>query len=230
MSATVYVTGDTHCPIDIRKLQPGEFPQGQRLTKDDYVVICGDSGFVWFDRDVEDVRWQQWCVDQPWTTLFVDGNHENHARLASMPVESWHGGHVHRINDSLLHLMRGEVFEIAGNTVFVMGGGTSIDADRRRPYRSWWPEEMPGIDEYLNAERNLRSCGWRVDYILTHEAPTSLLASMGQGFRYDQLTRFLDLVDRRVTFKHWYFGHYHLDRDLDARHTVLFRDIRVLGA
>lgn len=43
----VFITGDTHCPIDIKKLNFKNFPQGKNLTKDDYVIICGDFGGVW---------------------------------------------------------------------------------------------------------------------------------------------------------------------------------------
>lgn len=45
----IYITGDTHCPFDISKLKPHHFPEGQILTKEDYVIICGDLGAVWDD-------------------------------------------------------------------------------------------------------------------------------------------------------------------------------------
>ena len=38
----IYITGDTHCPFDISKFKPHYFPEGQTLTKEDYVIICGD--------------------------------------------------------------------------------------------------------------------------------------------------------------------------------------------
>lgn len=42
----IYVTGDTHGVIDIGKLGFKNFPEGKNLTKNDYVIICGDFGFV----------------------------------------------------------------------------------------------------------------------------------------------------------------------------------------
>lgn len=225
----IYVTGDTHCPIDIDKLEPEQFTEGLGLCKDDYVIICGDAGFCWWGRDDIDREWQQWCQRRTWTTLFIDGNHENHSKLAAMRKTCWNGGEVHRINDSLIHLMRGQVYDIDGKTIFTMGGGTSIDKDRRLPYRSWWPEEMPGTDEYKTAIRNLSSHDWKVDYVLTHEAPSSLLGKMEAGFRYDGLTAFLERVDRKLEYKKWYFGHYHVDMILDRSHTALFERVRLLG-
>ena len=81
----IYITGDTHCPFDISKLKPHHFPEGQILTKEDYVIICGDFGAVWDDM-LPDLFWRDWLDSQPWTTLFVDGNHENFELLDDYPV------------------------------------------------------------------------------------------------------------------------------------------------
>lgn len=42
----IYITGDTHIPIDIGKLSTSRFPKQKSLTKDDYVIVCGDFGGV----------------------------------------------------------------------------------------------------------------------------------------------------------------------------------------
>lgn len=65
----IYITGDTHCPFDISKLKPHHFPEGQILTKEDYVIICGDFGAVWDDM-LPDLFWRDWLDSQPWTTFF----------------------------------------------------------------------------------------------------------------------------------------------------------------
>jgi hypothetical protein len=73
----------------------------------------------------------EWLSKQPWTTLFVDGNHENFPRLYQFPVKDFHGGKAAQINDKIWHLKRGEVFEICGKKIFAMGGATSVDKDQR---------------------------------------------------------------------------------------------------
>lgn len=54
------------------------------MTKDDdYVIICGDFGGVW-DFEIESMREKmnlEWLNSRNFTTLFVDGNHENYTRL-----------------------------------------------------------------------------------------------------------------------------------------------------
>ena len=43
----IYITGDTHIPVDIGKLSVKRFPEQKEMTKRDYVIICGDFGGVW---------------------------------------------------------------------------------------------------------------------------------------------------------------------------------------
>ena len=39
-----------------------------------------------------------------------------------MPVEIWNGGKIHRIKDSVIHLMWGQIYTIDGYKFFEMGG------------------------------------------------------------------------------------------------------------
>ena len=47
--------------------------------------------------------------------------------LRELPVEDWHGGTVQRVRPSVIHLMRGQVYDIAGKRFFTMGGASSRD-------------------------------------------------------------------------------------------------------
>ena len=98
------------------------------MTKGDYVIICGDFGLLWDKvQSRREKYWIDWISQKTFTTAFVDGNHENFDRLAALPVETWHGGSVHRISDSIFHLMRGEMFDLGGTSVFAFGGARSHD-------------------------------------------------------------------------------------------------------
>ena len=116
----IYITGDCHS--DFRKFNKEKFPIQTEMTKDDYVIICGDFGGVWaFEEESEKEKyWLDWLNQKNFTTLFVDGNHENFTRLYNYPVEKWHGGKVHKIRPSVLHLMRGEIFSIDGKKIFLL--------------------------------------------------------------------------------------------------------------
>ncbi|MDE7249846.1 MAG: metallophosphoesterase, partial [Lachnospiraceae bacterium] len=125
----IYITGDCHSNFE--RFNKSIFPEQSEMTKDDYVIICGDFGGVW-DKVTEsntEKWWLDWLESKSFTTLFVDGNHENFDRLYDYPVEEWHGGKVHKIRDSVIHLMRGQVFIIDGKKIFTFGGAASHDFD-----------------------------------------------------------------------------------------------------
>lgn len=220
----IYITGDTHIPLDIEKLNKINFPD-EDLTKDDYIIICGDFGAVWHGRDKEDEYWQSWLDNRKFTTLFVDGNHENHAKLDQMPLEKWNGGKIHRIKDSVIHLMRGQVYVIDGVKFFAMGGAESTDKMHRTEDESWWVREMPSEEEYKEAFNNLEKNDWCVDYVITHDGPTEIIQDLTIFSMPNKIRNFFSVVDSKLKYKQWYFGHYHQDIKIDNRHTLLYDKI-----
>jgi len=140
----IYLTGDTHIPIDIDKLSRKSFPEQKQLTRDDFIIVLGDFGLLW-QEDKTYHYWLDILSAKRYTLLFVDGNHENFDWLNSLPVESWHGGRVHRVAENILHLMRGEVFEIGGNTFFTLGGAVSHD----RIYRTEGIKALQAINDTI---------------------------------------------------------------------------------
>lgn len=177
------------------------------------------------DRYVQDF-WDK----MPWTTLFIDGNHDNHAILDSYPVINWHGGKAHKITDSIIHLMRGQVYDIGGTTFFTFGGAESTDKEYRTENISWWARELPSEAEYEEALSNLDKHNGKVDYILTHCGPEHFLTSSGMPHMYyrsqNDLVRFFDamVLSSTLDYKKWYFGHYHDDCDFKKFH-LLFDNI-----
>ena len=224
----IYITGDTHIPHDIGKLNSKSFPNQKVLTKDDFVIICGDFGGVW-DNSRTDLYWRKWLSEKNFTTLFVDGNHENFHLLNEFQIENRFGGKVHVIAPDLYHLMRGEVFNIDGQKIFCMGGAASHDKMFRVQDINWWEEEMPTMQEMEYALKNLERNDWKVDYIVTHCAPKDTMRSIQGWYENDAMTSFLQEVDSRCQYKHWYFGHYHTDKVIDDKHTVLYQKIKLLG-
>ena len=93
----IYITGDLHGSHDIAKLAENNFKEQNGLTRSDYLIICGDFGLRWCDS--EDERfWLKWLDKRPWTTLWIDGNHENFDMLKRYTVEDWNGGKIQRID------------------------------------------------------------------------------------------------------------------------------------
>ena len=169
----VFVTGDLHGNFE--RFKPKYFPEQARMTKQDIMICAGDFGGVWFGDSRDDETLDR-LERLPFTLVFVCGNHENYDALERYPVDDWHGGKVHRVRPHVLHLMRGQIFELEGCRFFTMGGAKSHDIEdgilepdapdferrlmilQRKPrarYRinhiSWWAQELPSDEEY--AER-----------------------------------------------------------------------------
>lgn len=226
----IYITGDVHGSVSINKrLNRKNFPQQKELTKNDYVIIVGDFGLVW-DGSNEDKYWLKWLnKTKPFTTLYIDGNHENFDLLDAYPVEIWNGGKIHRINDSVIHLMRGQVFDIEGKRFFTFGGAASHDKEYRKEGKSWWKREMPSDEEYKEGLRNLEANDWTVDYILTHTCSTCALQYITQKcsiqMDLDEMHPYFSQIEQKVVYHQWYFGHFHHDFELPNNQRLLYNDI-----
>lgn len=191
-----------------------------------------------------------WLEGKSFTTLFVDGNHENFDRLNAYPVEEWHGGKVHKIRPSVIHMMRGQIFEIDGKNIFTFGGASSHDIDGGilelddsdykekkkkldkgwRPYRinhlSWWQQELPSKEEMEEGRRNLATHDNTVDFIVTHCCASSTQTLLGGSmYRPDIETEYLEEIRQNTRFRKWFFGHYHDNRNVNAKEILLYEQI-----
>ena len=250
----IYITGDCHA--EFKRFNTVNFPEQTEMTKDDFVIICGDFGGVW-NKDEESPRekwWMDWLEEKPFTTLFVDGNHENFDRLYSYPVEEWNGGKVHKIRPSVIHLMRGQIFTIQGKKIFTFGGAKSHDIsggilemddpdfykkrkalqEEWKPYRinhlSWWEQELPSEAEMEEGRGNLEANGNAVDFIVSHCCASSTELVVGDGlFQHDYLTDYLETIRQTVKFKRWFFGHYHDNLQVSEKEILIYEQIIRIG-
>lgn len=250
----IYITGDCHS--NFRKFNVEAFPEQKEMTKDDIVIITGDFGGVWYQLNSKEIKsedyWLDWLNNKPFTTIFVDGNHENFKRLNSYPVKEWHGGKIHEIRSNIFHLIRGEVFEIEGKTFFAFGGAKSHDIsdgivfmdkygywkqqikrmkkDKQYYYRikdlSWWDEEMPTEHEMAYGLENLKKHNNDVDYIITHCCPQEIASFYSKGFfKPDDETIYFNFLAKEIKFKNWFFGHYHDDKQIMGKFFMLYDQI-----
>ena len=217
----IYVTGDTHGGIS-----RFEDKRLARLGKNDYLIVCGDFGFIW-DGSRREEKALTFLARQKYTILFVDGCHENFDRLYKYPETEWNGGRVRRIKSNLYHLCRGQVYELEGKTIFAMGGGCSADIElRQQRGTKWWPEETPTTEEMAEAVDNLFRYNLNVDFIITHECPTKVKDLLSDDpCNFNAMTAFFDEMGRQVTYQHWFFGCMHKDKHLSSAHTALFEEI-----
>ena len=244
----LFICGDTHGTHDIHKLRNlrTDCKIGRaNLTKEDYVLICGDFGLLWnyepLGRSIgsntndwcwaeDEIKLLEWYDSCPWTTLVVLGNHENYDRWETYPISEWHGGKVQRIGNSIIRLMNGEIYDIDGHTYFCMGGAMSTDrgiATGTQDYdihKWWWPQEIPSSAEWENAYNHLDEVNWKVDFIITHDAPAGITMQTRLGYRTSKVSNNLEMIRMSTDFIHWFCGHLHMD-ECYGKVSILYRDI-----
>lgn len=114
MAGRVFFTGDIHGEYGIKRFTARAWPLGKTLDKQDYLIILWDFGLV-FSLDKQEDYWLNWLDARPWTTLFIDGNHENFPALLTYPVTDNFGGPAGVLRPSVMHLRkRGHIYTVAG--------------------------------------------------------------------------------------------------------------------
>lgn len=135
----------------------------------DQLVSVGDFGLVWDGSSGErrKLRRLDAALEIMDRVLWVvDGNHENHSRVAALPIDSagfrWAG-------ERIAFLPRGHrATTPGGRVVAFLGGACSVDRRSRVPGRTWWPAEAIGEDdlERLGTEP--------ADVLIGHDSPQSV--------------------------------------------------------
>lgn len=227
----IWITGDTHGGIDMHKLSSRELKsRGIEISEGDYLIILGDFGFPFLDREVKHPRgeyhyWMKWFREKKYTVLWIDGNHDNFNFWEKQPFTERFGGRVqvHPEAENVLHLMRGEIYEIEGKTFFTFGGALSVDKARRQPNISWWEQEEATPEQMKYAEKNLAARDFKVDYILTHTLPRTVISEVpGLYYIKDKTADFLDEILLMADYKMWLCGHMHLDILAKDRRLAIF--------
>lgn len=215
----VYITGDCHA--DFTRFSTRNFPEQKTMTRDDYVIVCGDFGGIWnfMVPSKDEIYWLNWFSQKPFTLLFVDGNHENFDRLKEFHKVKFHGGMAHKIRDNIYHLMRGYVFDLQGKKFFAFGGARSHDIqdgilnfedypsinDCIRDYNartrrgemlrinhlSWWADELPTSAEMKRGIRELEKANYDVDFVISHCLPQDVCTAAGYRSA-DKLTMYFN--------------------------------------
>ncbi len=222
----LFFVGDTHGIIDAKKLN--KLDEKYNLDYEDYIIICGDCGVVWSGETLEEYIY--FYENLHTNVLFVDGNHENFDMLNKYEVSVWNGGKAHKITEHIIHLMRGQVFNVLGKTILALGGAESTDRERRIEHISWWRDEAITEKDICEAQINLEKVDYKVDYVITHTPCThtlnnliEILTQCGEEVPYflqkkvvaTKSSNKLDFIHNEVKYSNWFCGHLHIDEQIE---------------
>lgn len=226
----LFITGDLHGRSYIDKLDKFCAAFEEQLTKNDVLLVLGDFCVPWNSPPKDIDRKLIRKIDSfPWTTAFIDGNHENFDVLDVLPTRKMFGATVDRLSNSIYHLRRGRVYTICGHKTLAMGGAISKDKDMLIKAGSWWPQEVALETQRHLCDRSVRT-NKNVDIVVTHTAPTRQLIEHARDcetrWEPDEFNDWLqNHIADRINFRQWFYGHLHDDRPWEKPYTPLMHVI-----
>lgn len=220
----VYITGDIHGDPE-RIVQ---FCLSMKPRRSDTIIILGDvaANYTGGARD----EWVKQTLEKlKLNILCIHGNHEMRpSTIETYKLKEWKGGLVwyEEAYPHLLFAKDGEIYTIEGKTYIAIGGAYSVDKLYRieRNY-SWWADEQPSdeIKAYVDSQIDKFKS---VDYVLSHTCPfryeprEAFLNFIDQSTVDDSTERWLDEIEKKLDYKLWFCGHWHIDKRIDKMHFI----------
>lgn len=248
----IFVTGDCHA--NWNKFSTRNFPEQKEMTRDDFIIVCGDFG-IWHDNQEERywLDWLE-AKNFTLCFIDGNHENFDRLYSDEFRVVDFYGGKAHQIRKNVFHLMRGHVFELSGNKIFAFGGASSHDVfdgildrddfesdkefystikewDRdnkwfRVNHLSWWKEEMPSQEEMNFGLESLDRYDYDVDFVVTHCCPQEIASLLSGGqYKPDILTSYFNKISNSLEFQKWFFGHYHIDKQITSGFIALYHKI-----
>lgn len=216
----IYITGDIHREFT-RILF---FTYQNETTVDDIIIILGDAGINFYDKETDDVLKKQ-LSQEPITFFCIHGNHEKRPQAISTYKEKhFKGGIVYYEEEypNLLFAKDGEIYNFNNKKVLVIGGAYSVDKEYRQKLGfGWWEDEQPSKEIKNRTLEKLKKNKNKVDIVLSHTCPYKylpyevFLPGIDQSTVDQSTERFLDDIESTLNYKKWYCGHYHIDKEID---------------
>lgn len=138
--------------------------------------------------------------------VWLDGNHENHTMLRATYADAEKSQEgFWKIRDNIWYSPRANVWDWWGKRLMTLGGAYSIDKAVRTFGVSYWTEE-----EITPEEEALAISRGKVDYLFTHDAPTTYPAPLWKADLNSEAQRqAVSRVADAVRPSRWFHGHYH---------------------
>ena len=210
----IYITGDTH--RDFSRLKSLSF------NKNDMLIVLGDAGINYLlneeDRKVKEV------LNSLGIKLFcIRGNHEERPEnIGSYKEVEKFDGKVFMEDEypNLIFAKDGEIYNIDGTKVLVIGGAYSVDKEMRIKYGyGWFEDEQLSWDEMDKILKKVK--GKSFDVVMSHTCPYKyeprevFISGLDEEKVDRSMEHFLDKVEESVQYDKWYCGHFHTEKEID---------------
>lgn len=247
-----FVTGDTHGAQRLcKRLRTFKLQHQNLLPEETGIIILGDAGLNYHGEtlggsyDAQDKK----AVNKfDYQLYLVRGNHEFRPSTLSnikyVRDENVFGCIYYEEQYPNIHYFKdgGDVYLIDDCPIYVIPGAYSVDKNfRLATGKQWFRDEQLTEEEKEKLLDLILSCnGSDIDLpiVLSHTCPLCwedhinylFMDGLDQDSIDKTMEKFLDKVYLGIWYKHWYFGHFHDDRDFkDIKATILYDKIIPLG-
>ena len=216
-----YITGDTHGKFS----RIEKFCKRYNTTKDDILIILGDAGINYsgyrYDLDVK-----RYIQKLPITLFCIHGNHEQRPQtICTYEEKEFYEGiaYIEPEFPNIVFGKDGEIYNFDGYKAIVIGGAYSVDKYYRiaRGYK-WFDDEQPSSEIKIYVQKQLESVDWKIDVVLSHTTPYQympvemFLSGIDQRKVDNSTELWLQEIEKQLTYKRWYCGHFHTEKKVDA--------------
>ena len=231
----IYITGDTHNTEDMSNLSSKNMKlccmeQGVDFHDITHAIVLGDFGLPWSSdceideagihpTDHTDRYLYKWYNQKPFKILAVMRNHDNYDMIEKLPEVEMFGSKVLKVSDNVFYFKRGEIYFIEDKRFLVLGGALSDDKAWRKTHESWWKQEEWSEGEKSSCLAKLEAEN-QFDYVLSHTGPSAGIALTDDFYSNEENLKqlqsdsnvvFNDKIDSIISYKKWFFGHWHSD-------------------
>lgn len=224
----IYITGDTHG--DFTSIM--WFLYNTKTTKDDVLIILGDVGINYNLNLYDDLVKTELDKEQI-SFLCINGNHEERPEN----IETYHLKHIkHKafeadcyVEDEYpnLYFLKNGAFKLVEDSqnkgtdlrCLSISGAYSVDKDYRLKHGYQWFESEELTDKEMT--EIIDKIYGEYDYVFTHTCPEKYIPmeALMDGIDQDSVSRrmetFLDKVENTISYKKWYCGHWHIEKQVD---------------
>lgn len=247
-----FITGDTHGAHETcQRLRIFKIKNPDLIPEETGIIFLGDVGINWCGESLSgsyDDKDKEAVNKFGYQLYLVRGNHEFRPSTLSGIKYAYDEnvcGHIYyEEKHPNIHYFKdgGDIYLINDSPVYVIPGAYSVDKNfRLATGKRWFRDEQLTEEEkekLLDLIITLNEFDEEPAIVLSHTCPLCWEEYISYLFMdeldqksIDKITeKFLNEVYTRVWYKHWYFGHFHDDKDFrDIKATILFKEIIPLG-
>ena len=244
---SIYITGDIHG--NANNIHNTIF-QIKNPSKEDFIIVAGDAGFE-YERYIMGQAKKAAC-EFPGTWIVLRGNHDsrywNHKEDQGWEIITYLGcDYLHQIKYPNIWYLpdQGCIYHLEDFNILFIPGAYSVDKwYRLRSGYPWNCYEQLSIKE--QNDLNFLMIEWvnsgsNIDFVVGHTFPLKMekyyndlfMEGLDQATIDKSMESWLNYMSQFYetipSFKHYFGGHFHDDRQLNDKYTMLYHDVKNLA-